>query len=107
MLHAVFLIVACSDPLVAMPRGAKISSEMQGVILRLSKLLKNDQIAICVGVSERAIRRTIAHFREHGTIEGSEPVPEESKGNRHLRDVDVEVHPLLCFLQKLNLSLLV
>jgi len=75
-----------------MPRGKKISSEMQWVILRLTKFLKNDQIAMCAGVSERAIRSVISHFREHGTIDGEMPVQEERKQNRHLRDVDVEVN---------------
>jgi len=74
-----------------MPRGAKITPEMQWVILRLSKFLKHDQIAMCVEVSERSIRRVISHFREHGTIEGGPPVQEEHKRNWHLRDVDVEV----------------
>jgi hypothetical protein len=74
-----------------MPRGTKITSEMQWVILRLSKFLKNDQIAMCVEVSERSIRRVISHFREHGTVEGATSVQEENKRNRHLRDVDVEV----------------
>ena len=74
-----------------MPRGTKISSEMQCVILRLSKFLKNDQIAMCVEVSERSIRRVISHFQEHGTIKGGPSVQEEHKGNRHLRDVNVEV----------------
>ena len=74
-----------------MPRGAKISPEIQWVILRLAKFLKNDQIAMCVEVSERSIRRVISHFREHGTIEGGTSVQEEHKRNRHLRDVDVEV----------------
>lgn len=64
---------------------------MQWVILRLSKFLKNDQIAMCVEVSERSIRRVISHFREHGTVEGGTSVQEEHKGTRHLRDVDVEV----------------
>jgi hypothetical protein len=81
-----------------MPRGTKISSEMQWVILQLSKFPKNDQIATCVGVSERAIRSVISHFREHGTVEGDVSIQEKVKQNRHLRDLDVEVRvfSLLC-----------
>ena len=67
---------------------------MQWVILRLSRFLKNDQIAMCVGVSERAIRSVMSYFRAHGTIDGGMPVDEEHKQNRHLRDVDVEVNSL-------------
>ena len=74
-----------------MPQGTKISSEIQWAILRLSKFLKSDQIAMCVEVSERSIRRVISHFRVHGTIEGDKSVQEERKQNRHLRDVDIEV----------------
>ena len=74
-----------------MPSGAKISPEMQWAILRLSKFISNDQIAMCFEVSERSIRRVISHFREHGTIEGGTSDQEEHKKNRHLRDVDVEV----------------
>ena len=76
---------------VVMPRGTKISSEMQWAILRLSKFLRSDQIAMCVEVSERSIRRVISHFRVHGTIEGDKSVQEDRKQNRHLRDVDIEV----------------
>jgi transcription initiation factor IIE alpha subunit len=74
-----------------MPHGEKISPEVQWIILRLSKLLKNEQIAMCVGVSERSIRRIISHFREHGTIEVAGSVQEERTNNKHLRDIDVEV----------------
>lgn len=74
-----------------MPRGTKVSSEMQWAILRLSKFLRSDQIAMCVEVSERSIRRVISHFRAHGTVEGDKTVQEEHKKNRHLRDVDIEV----------------
>ena len=81
----------CSNCLVVMPRGEKISPELQWVILRLSKLLMTEQIAMCVGVSERSIRRIISHFREHGTIEAAQSVQEEHKFNGHLRDIDVEV----------------
>jgi transposase len=73
-----------------MPHGEKISPEVQWIILRLSKLLKNEQIAMCVGVSERSIRRIISHFREHGTIEVAGSVQEERTNNKHLRDIDVE-----------------
>jgi len=45
---------------------------------------------MCLGVSERAIRSVISHFREHGTVNGGIPIQEEHKKNRHLRDVDVE-----------------
>ena len=72
-----------------MPRGTKISSEMQWAILRLLKLLRSDQIAMCVEVLERSVWR--AHFQVHGTINGDKSVQEERKQNRHLRDVDIEV----------------
>ena len=70
---------------------------MQWIILRLSRFLKNDQIAMCVGVSERAIRSVMSYFRadgRYGTINGGMPVDEEHKQNWHLQDVDVEVNSL-------------
>jgi transcription initiation factor IIE alpha subunit len=67
-----------------MLRGEKILPEMIWAILRLSKLLKNEQITMCIGVSERSIRRIISHFQEHGTIEAIQSVQEECNNNRHL-----------------------
>ena len=97
------LWVAWSNSPIVMPRGTKISLEMQCVILRLSKLLKKDQIALCVRLSEQAIRCVIAHFQEHGTVQESEPLQDGPKRNRHLQDVDVEVGISSCYIQSWSL----
>ena len=105
IVHQLWSFLSCRSycPIV-MTRGTKISTEIQWVILWLSKFLKIDQIAMCVEVLERSIRRVISHFRTHGIIEGGTPVQEEHKWNRHLRDVDVEVSILTLFIQNLELT---
>ena len=97
------LWAAWSNSPIVMPCGTKISPEMQCVILQLLKLLKNDQITLCVGLSEQAIRCVIAHFWEHGTVKESEPLQDGPKRNWHLQDVDVEVGISSCYIQSWSL----
>lgn len=74
-----------------MPQGEQIPAETQWIIIRLSRFLSNEQIAMCTGLSEKSIRRILGHFQLHGMIKAAEPLQEEHKNNRHLRDIDVEV----------------
>lgn len=77
-----------------MPQGEQIPAEIQRIVVRLSRILTNEQIAMCIGSSERSIRRILHHFRLHGTIKAAEALQEEHKSSRHLRDIDVEVYTL-------------
>ena len=75
-----------------MAQGQKIHPQVQWAVIRLSKLLKNDQIAMCLDLSTRSIRRILSHFSVHGTIPyPDEEAPEKRQGKYHLRDVDVDV----------------
>jgi len=75
-----------------MAQGQKIHPQVQWAIIRLSKLLKNDQIAMCLDLSTRSVRRVLSHFSVHGTIPyPEEEAPEKRRGKSHLRDVDVDV----------------
>jgi DNA-binding transcriptional regulator LsrR (DeoR family) len=75
-----------------MPRGKRIPADTKLAILRLKKLLTNEQIATCLDISERSIRTITSEFQQHGTVEGSQQIArEEVKGKRHLRSIDVEV----------------
>lgn len=75
-----------------MVQGQKVSSEMQRAIVRLSRMLSNEQIAMCLDLSTRSVRRVLSHFHAYGTTSDTKepPTEDERKGNRHLRDVDVE-----------------
>ena len=75
-----------------MAQGQKIHPQVQWAVIQLSKLLKNDQIAMCLDLSTRSIRRILLHFSVHGTIPyPDEEAPEKRQGKYHLRDVDVDV----------------
>ncbi|KIO14394.1 hypothetical protein M404DRAFT_108146, partial [Pisolithus tinctorius Marx 270] len=75
-----------------MRQGQKIAPEIQWAIVRLSRRLENEEIAMCLDLSTCSVRRIISHFHVHGTIPNSEEksAQTEQKNNRHLRDVDVE-----------------
>jgi hypothetical protein len=72
-----------------MLRGRKISSDVQWIIIRLSSLLRKEDIAMYTGISVRSIVEILRHFNTHGTVEDSEQERKERKWL--LRDLDVEV----------------
>ena len=75
-----------------MAQGQKIHPQVQWAVIRLSKLLKNDQIAMCLDLSTCSVRCVLSHFSMHGTIPYlEEEAPEKCRGKSHLRDVDVDV----------------
>ena len=78
-----------------MPQGRKVSPELQWAIIRLSKMLRNDQIAIGLDLSSRTVQHVLSYFNTNGTIPYPEekPAEAEKKGNGHLQDTDVEVSP--------------
>jgi hypothetical protein len=71
-----------------MPRGYKISADVQWIIVRLSSLLRKEDISIYTGISLRSVINILQYFNMHGTIE--DRVPEKKKGRKQLRDLDVE-----------------
>ncbi|KIO09220.1 hypothetical protein M404DRAFT_104481, partial [Pisolithus tinctorius Marx 270] len=78
-----------------MPQGQKISPELQWAIVRLSSIIGKDHIAAGLDLSIRTVRHVLSHFDAHGTIPYLPPMEALSdegkkKGNRHLRDADVE-----------------
>jgi len=81
-----------------MRRGRKLSPEIQWAVIQLSRLLNNDQIAMSLDVSTSSIKRILSHFRAYGDIpyQDKNLAKENRRGNRHLRDVDVEVSHWLC-----------
>ena len=78
-----------------MPQGRKVSPELQWAVIRLSKMLRNDQIAIGLGLSSHTVQHVLSYFNTNGTIPypKEKPAEAEKKGNGHLQDADVEVSP--------------
>jgi CRP-like cAMP-binding protein len=75
-----------------MARGARIPAEVQWIVIRLSSLLKKDDIAIYTGISVRSVGRILMHFQAHGTIQVCESLQQVKR--RHLRELNIEVRPL-------------
>ena len=75
-----------------MPRDQQTTPEIQWAIIRLSKVLDHENIASCLNMPTRTVKRIISYFRRHGTVPnpGDHSTQEERTGNRHLRDVEVE-----------------
>ena len=72
-----------------MPHGQKISPDVQWIVIRLSRLLRKEQIAIYTGVSIRSIERILEHFQKHGTVAGLSGARHNRR--KQLRDIDIEV----------------
>jgi hypothetical protein len=73
-----------------MPRGTKISTEVQWIIIRLSSLFKKDDISIFTGVSVRSVERILLYYKAHGTVHDLAESEQRGK-KKHLRDLDIEV----------------
>lgn len=75
-----------------MHRGQQTTPEIQWAIVRFSKFLDHERIAMCLDLSTRTIQRVLAHFRTYGTIPNpGDGTDEEMRvRKRQLRDVDVE-----------------
>ena len=68
-----------------MAQGQKIHPQVQWAVIQLLKLLKNDQITMCLNLSTRSVRRVLSHFSVHGTIPyPDEEAPEKCRGQSHL-----------------------
>ncbi|KAF9235450.1 hypothetical protein BU15DRAFT_34346, partial [Melanogaster broomeanus] len=73
-----------------MPQGQQTSSEIQWAIIRLSRMLNQDNISAALNVSNRTVQRVQAYFRAYGTVpnEDNQPEKRDRTSNRHLRDVE-------------------
>lgn len=71
-----------------MARGSKIPSDVQYIVIRLSSIMKPEDIAIYTGISRQSVLRILRYFTLHGTIENKK---ERKKKGVHLRDMDLEV----------------
>jgi hypothetical protein len=72
-----------------MPRRRRIPAAVHQIIIRLSSLLRNEDISAYTGVSLCSVERILRYFKAHGTIQVKEDIRERKR--RHLRPVDVEV----------------
>ena len=72
-----------------MAHGQKVPVAVQWIVVRLSRLLRKEQIATYTGVSIRSIERILERFQKHGSI--AESASERRGGRKQLRDIDVEV----------------
>jgi hypothetical protein len=71
-----------------MARGSKIPLEVHYIVIRLSSIMKPDDIAIYTGISPRAVKRILQYFAMHGRVEG---VKEHKRRGGTLRDTDLQV----------------
>ncbi|KIJ06531.1 hypothetical protein PAXINDRAFT_20276 [Paxillus involutus ATCC 200175] len=75
-----------------MPQGQKTSSEIQWAIIRLARMLDQDQISAALNVSNHTVQRVQAYFCAYGMVpnEDNQPEKRDRTSNRHFQDVDVE-----------------
>ncbi|KAI5981113.1 hypothetical protein EDD15DRAFT_2184676 [Pisolithus albus] len=73
-----------------MPRGQQTTPEIQWAIVRFSKFLHHERIAMCLDLSTRTVQRVLAHFWMYGTIPNpGDGTDEEMRVRKwQLRDVD-------------------
>ena len=71
-----------------MARGSKMPPDVQYIVIRLSSIMKPENIAIYTGISRQSVLRILQYFSLHGTIEHKK---ERKKKGTHLRDMDLEV----------------
>ena len=71
-----------------MARGNKIPPDVHYIVIRLSSIMKPDDIAIYTGISQRAVSRILCYFARHGTIESEK---ERKRRSGQLRDMDLQV----------------
>ena len=74
--------------IITMARGSKISPDVHYIVVRLSSIMKPEDIAIYTGISRQSVLHILWYFTHHGTIE---PEKERKKKGVHLRDMDLEV----------------
>ena len=71
-----------------MAHGSKIPLEVHYIVIRLSAIMKSDDIVIYTGISSRAVQRILRYFAMHGKVEGEK---EHKTKNSTLRDTDLQV----------------
>jgi len=73
-----------------MPRGTKISTEVQWIIIQMSSSFKKDDISIFTGVSVQSVERILLYYKVHGTVHDLAGSEQRGK-RRHMCDLDIEV----------------
>ena len=71
-----------------MTQGLKIPQEVHYIVIRLSSIMKPDDIAVYTGISPRAIKRILSYFAIHGSVEGEK---DRKKRDGTLHDTDLRV----------------
>jgi hypothetical protein len=71
-----------------MARGSKIHPDVHYIVIRLSSIMKPEDIAIYTGISQQSVLRILRYFALHGSIEDKK---DRKKKGVHLRDMDIEV----------------
>jgi hypothetical protein len=72
-----------------MPQGKTISADVQWIVVRLGATMSVVDVSMYADISQRSVRRIIAHFNKTGNI----IIPNQAKPTvpRTLCDYDVEV----------------
>jgi hypothetical protein len=76
-----------------MTKGSKIPAAVHWIVVRLSSLLKPEDITIYTSISLRSVERILHFFKLHGTI--NHKAEERKRRRQYLRDMDVEVCPFV------------
>ena len=79
-----------------MPQGQTISRPVQEIVLRLSSLLPNEDIAFYTGVSLRSVECILQHFKSHGALPEAKERP--GRTQKALRDVELAVSSIFLYL---------
>jgi len=68
-----------------MARGSKIHPDVHYIVIRLSSIMKPDDIAIYTGISKQSVLRILRYFAHHGTVEDKK----ERKPSKEIRVDDM------------------
>ena len=71
-----------------MARGSKIHPNVHYIVIRLSSIMKPEDIAIYAGISHQSVLCILRYFARYGTIDDKK---QYKKKGVHLCDMDLEV----------------
>ena len=71
-----------------MTQGLKIPQEVHYIVIRLSSIMKPDDIAVYTGISPCAVKCILSYFAMHGSVEGEK---DHKKRDGTLRNTDLRV----------------
>lgn len=94
-----------------MGRGRSTPMEVHLIIVRLSDILRKEEISYYTGIPLRTVERILAYFHRTGTIKALDPryFIEPRKSRRHLTNTDIQVslfhsHVYALFLPEVTVS---